>query len=67
MTVRQGDYVLQTNFYNCHYMIIKDNGVYEPKMVMHCACTKRLNEKEAKEHLNRFLEIQDALIGGDAE
>ena len=41
-------------------MIIYDNGKDEPRMVMHCSCTKKMTEQEAKEHLDHFLKLRQS-------
>ncbi len=58
MTYRNGDYVLQQSEYNNHYMIIYDNGIDNPKMVMHASCSKPLTEKEAEEAIDFYLRLK---------
>lgn len=55
MTYRKGNYVLQQYEWNNHYMIIYDNGIDNPKMVLHASCTKRLTKKEAEDAIDFFL------------
>lgn len=45
-------YVLQQSSYNNHYMIIKDD-----KMVMHCQCTEKLDQKGAEEAIDFYIDL----------
>lgn len=64
MIYKQGDYVFQQSEYNNHYMIIHDNGVDKPRMVMHYQCTKKLTEPEAKRCIDEFLK-NDKMVLSD--
>ena len=57
MTYRQGDYVLQQSEYNNHYMIIYDNGIDNPRIVMHASFSKQLTEKEAEDMIDCYLRM----------
>lgn len=43
-------YVLQQSSYNNHFMIFKDD-----KMVMHCQCIKKLNQKKAEKEIDSYI------------
>lgn len=45
-------YILQQSNYNYHYMIFKDE-----KMVMHCQCQKKLDQKGAEEAIGFYLDL----------
>ena len=50
-------YILQQSNYNNHYMIFKDD-----KMVMHCQCTEKLNQKKAEENIDFFIDLSSGKI-----
>lgn len=52
MTVEHKGYVLQQSDYNNHYMVFKDG-----RWVCHASCTKKLTGEEAREHIERFIEL----------
>lgn len=55
-TYEHKGYVLEQTSYNWHYMIFNQTtGAW----VCHAACTKKLSEQEAKERIDRFLELRD--------
>jgi hypothetical protein len=58
IVVEHKGYILQQGSYSPHYMIFdaKTN-----ECVMHCSCTKYLTEKQAIEHIDRFIEIRKEL------
>ena len=58
ITVEHKGYILQQGSYSPHYMIFdaKTN-----ECVMHCSCTKYLTEEQAREHIDRFVEIRKGL------
>ena len=58
MTYKKGNYVLQQSEWNNHYMIIYDNGIDNPKMVLHASCTKPLTEKEAEDAIDFYLRMK---------
>ena len=62
MTVEHRGYILQQSEYNNHYMIIYDNGIDNPRMVLHASCTKPLTEEEAKEHIDNYLMMKERLF-----
>lgn len=45
-------YTLQQSNYNNHYMIFKDD-----KMIMHCQCTEKLDQKGAEEAIQFYLDM----------
>lgn len=45
-------YVLQQSGYNNHYMILKDD-----KMVMHCQCNEKLNQKGAEKAIDFYIDL----------
>lgn len=45
-------YVLQQSNFNNHYMIFKDD-----KMIMHCQCTEKLDQKGAEEAIEFYLDM----------
>lgn len=45
-------YILKQSGYNNHYMIFKDS-----KMMMHCQCTEKLDQKKAEESIDTFIEL----------
>ena len=47
-------YVLQQSGYNNHYMIFKDD-----KMVMHCQCDRKLDQKGAEEAIDFYLNLTE--------
>lgn len=52
-------YVLQQTSYNWHYMIFElETG----QCVLHASCTEKLTEKEAKEHIDLYIENHKKLI-----
>jgi hypothetical protein len=58
ITVEYKGYILQQGSTSPHYMIFdaKTN-----EMLMHCSCTKYLTEEQAKEHIDRFIEIRNGV------
>lgn len=45
-------YILQQSNFNNHYMIFKDD-----KMIMHCQCTEKLDQKGAEEAIDFHLDL----------
>ena len=60
-TVKHKGYTIQQTDYNNHYMIFNDNG----EMVMHCSCTKKLNEDGLKEAIESFIRLSDSIKEND--
>lgn len=58
MTYRKGNYVLMQSEDNNHYMIIYDNGIDWPRVVLHASCSKLLTEKEAKKEIDFYLKMR---------
>lgn len=55
-------YVLQQSGYNNHYMIFKGG-----EMVMHCQCTKKLDQKGAEEAIDFYIDLVDGDLAKKTE
>ncbi len=52
-TFKHNGYTLKQTLCNNHYIIYDSEG----KMVMHCACTGRISEEQAKKHIDFYTQI----------
>ena len=52
-TFKYNGYTLKQTLSNNHYIIYNSKG----EMVMHCACTDKITEEQAKKHIDFYTQI----------
>jgi hypothetical protein len=55
-------YILKQSGYNNHYMIFKDG-----KMMMHCQCTEKLDQKKAEENIDFYIDLTYGRLADETE